>query len=90
MSTKDSLYMQDKKQSLCPMCKYSAYNVLNDDGGWNCNKRESGHYTKDWDLPVESITCCDFFLFAIPIMKKIVENEKAEREAKMQTTLECF
>lgn len=90
LGTKDSLYMQDKNQSLCPICMHSTYNVLSDDDGWNCNKRESAHFTRDWDLLIDVITSCDYFQFAVPILKRIVENKIKEEEAKAQTTLGDF
>lgn len=90
MGTKDSLYMQDKGRPLCKLCKYSIYDVLGDSGGWNCSKRESGHFTNDWDLPVDIVTSCNVFVFAVPILKKIVEDEIKEAEAKCQMTLEDF
>ena len=88
MSTKDSLFMQNKDMSLCEMCKYSVFNINVD--GWNCSNKESVHFTTDWDLLVGSITDCEVFVFAVPIFQKIIENEEKERAAKAQTVLECF
>lgn len=88
MGTKDSLYMQHKNIDLCPLCEYSIYDAL-DEKGWNCNNRNSNHFTRNWDLDI-NITSCDVFQFATNSCKKWVEYEFKKEEAKKQTRLGDF
>lgn len=88
MGTKDSLFMQHKNIALCPLCEYSQYDAI-DEKGWNCNNRESKHFTRVWNLDI-NITNCDVFQFATGSCRKWVEYEFKKAEAKKQTTLGDF
>ena len=80
--------MQHKKIQLCPLCEYSIYDAICEKG-WNCNNRNSRHFTRNWNLDI-SITVCDVFQFAVNNCRKWVEHEVKKREAKAQTTLGDF
>ena len=80
--------MQHKNMELCSLCEYSVYDAI-DEKGWNCNNRESKHFTRNWDLNI-NITNCDVFQFATGSCRKWVEYEFKKAEAKKQTTLGDF
>ena len=88
MSSKDSLFMQHKNMELCHLCEYSVYDAVNEKG-WNCNNRNSKHFTRKWDLDI-TIMVCDVFQFATASCKRWVESEFKKAEAKKQTTLGDF
>ena len=86
LSTKDALYMQDKKFEICKLCKYSVYDAITE-SGWNCTNSGSKHFTTGWDLPVADILFCPIFLFAVEGLRKWVKSEIKLVEEKKQTTL---
>ena len=88
MSSKDALYMQNKKMALCTLCEYSIYDAI-EEKGWNCSNRNSKHFTRRWDLDI-NITHCDVFQFATNSCKKWVEHEIRKKDEKAQTTLGDF
>ena len=89
MSSKDALYMQNKKMALCTLCEYSIYDAI-EEKGWNCSNRNSKHFTRKFDLPMKSIEICEVFQFATKSCRKWVEEEIKKVEAKAQTTLGDF
>lgn len=80
--------MQHKNIELCPLCEYAVYDAINENG-WNCNNRNSRHFTRNWNLDI-SITNCDVFQFAVNSCRKWVEHEMRKKDEKAQTTLGDF
>lgn len=81
--------MQHKNIELCPLCEYSGYDGINEKG-WNCNNHDSKHFTRNWNLQMDSIRSCDVFQFATNSCKKWVEHEIRKKDEKAQTTLGDF
>ena len=84
MNSDLSLIKKTRDKRICTSCKYSSYDAL-EEKGWNCNNRESRHYTKNYDLTLQED--CKHFQFAVSSMEKHAKNIVKENEAKAQTTL---
>ena len=83
---RDLNLMKKSKLQLCPSCKYSAYDAINEKG-WNCLNKESDNYTNDYSLDISIVKECKCFKFALENFADSCRQIIKENDKKAQTTL---